>query len=184
MDSKYILCISDGYPESYWLRASVLSGEDLSVYKEGAAVTTDMSVRFENAGKISASKLLMYDFFFSDGPSMISPRLYELMVKERISGVQFFDAELVVAGTSYAGYKVLNVVARSPVFDLDSSESEPLLSYLPDGPRWYGKIVLDESVKLSSDVVRSEEDISTIVVTARVKAIFERNCIRGVQFKA
>ncbi|MNJ34935.1 hypothetical protein D3C77_296620 [compost metagenome] len=47
------------------------------------------------AQKISASKLLAYDFFFSDGPNLISPRLHELMVQENISGVQFIGAELI-----------------------------------------------------------------------------------------
>lgn len=184
MANNYILCISEDYPESYWLKSKVLSGEDSSIFKEGLPIKQVVTVRFESQKKISSSKLLAYDFFFSDGPNLISPRLYELMVKEDMSGVQFIDAELVVSGTSYTGYKIFNVVARSPAFDLESSESEPLLSYLPDGPRWYSKIVLAEDGKLSSDIVRAEEDIATIVVTARVKAIFEKNIIRGLQFKA
>ncbi|WP_349975514.1 hypothetical protein [Pseudomonas sp. WHRI 8519] len=183
MADNYILCISDDYPESYWLKAKVLSGEDSSIFKEGLVVTDSVVVRFESAKGISARKLLEYDFFFSDGPNLISPRLYELMVKEGVSGVQFIDAELVVSGVSYAGYKLFNVVTTSPVFDLKGSESEPLLSYLPDGPRWFTKIVLAEGADLSSDIIRAEEDIATIVVAARVKTIFEKNNICGVQFK-
>ena len=184
MANNYILSISDDYPESYWLKAKVLSGEDSSIFKEGLVVTKSVIVRFESAKRISAAKLLAYDFFFSDGPNLISPRLYELMIKEGISGVQFIDAGLIVSGVSYAGYKIFNVVTRSAVFDLEKSESEPLLSYLPDGARWYSKIVLAEGANLPSDIVRAEEEIATIVVAARVKTIFEKNNICGLQFKA
>lgn len=183
MASNYILCISDDYPESYWLKAKVLSGEDSGIFKEGVVVSEAINVRFESAKKISVSKFMTYDFFFSDGPNLISPRLHELMLQENISGVQFVDAELIVSGVAHAGYKVFNVVDRSPAFNLIESESEPLLSYLPDGPKWYSKIVLDDGAKLSSDIVRAEEESATVVVTARVKAIFERSSIRGLKFK-
>ncbi len=63
------------------------------------------------------------------------------------------------------------------------SVSEPLLSYMPDGPRWFSKIVLDNEAILSSDVVRAEEESPTIVVTARVKSVFENGLVRGLQFK-
>ncbi|WP_256592172.1 hypothetical protein [Pseudomonas sp. CC120222-01a] len=127
---------------------------------------------------------MTYDFFFSDGPNLISPRLHELINREGISGVQFVDADLVLGGVSHAGYKVFNVIGKSPTFNLKESISEPLLSYMPDGPRWFSKIVLDGEAELSSDVVRAEEETATIVVTARVKSIFESNSIRGLQFTA
>jgi hypothetical protein len=181
---NYILSISEDYPESYWLKIKMLSGEDSGIFKEGVDVGKNVEVRFEGAKRVSASKLLAYDFFFSDGPNLISPRLHALMVKEGISGVQFVDADLVLGGVSHAGYKVFNVVGRSPAFDLKKSISEPLLSYMPDGPRWFSKIVLDDNAKLSDDIVRAEEEIATIVVTAHVKSVFESNSIRGLQFIA
>jgi hypothetical protein len=54
---------------------------------------------------------------------------------------------------------------------------------MPDGPRWFSKIVLDNEAILSSDVVRAEEESPTIVVTARVKSVFENGLVRGLQFK-
>jgi hypothetical protein len=179
---NFILSIAKYYPESYWLKIKMLSGGNSSVFKEGVVVGRGVKVCFEGAKRVSASKLLAYDFFFSDGPNLISPRLHELMMREDISGVQFVDADLVLGGVSHSGYKVFNVVGRSPAFNLEESISEPLLSYMPDGPRWFGKIVLDDQAKLSDDIVRAEEESATIVVTARVKAIFERNSIRGIQF--
>lgn len=182
MANNFILSIAEDYPESYWLKAKILLGEDISIFKECIIIGKDIKVRFEGSKKVSTSKLLSYDFFFSDGPNLISPRLHQLMCLEGISGVQFVDAELVVGEVSHAGYKVFNVIDRSPAFDLHKSISEPLLSYIPDGPRWFSKIALDERIELSSDIVRSEEESATIVVKARVKAIFESNLVRGLQF--
>ena len=105
------------------------------------------------------------------------------MRAENISGVQYVDADLLIGEVSYAGYKVFSVIDKSPPSNLNESVSEPLLSYMPDGPRWFSKIVLDDEAILSSDVVRAEEESSVIVVAARVKSIFENGSVRGVQFK-
>ena len=183
MAKNFILSISEDYPESYWLKIKMLSGEESGVFKEGVAVSKDIKVCFEASKRVSFSKLLSYDFFYSDGPNLISPRLYELMKAEGISGVQFVDADLLIGEVAYTGYKVLNVIDKSPAFNLKESISEPLLSYMPGGPRCFSKIVLDDEAILSSDVVRAEEESPIIVVTARVKSIFENNAIRGVQFK-
>ncbi|GLO11387.1 hypothetical protein PPUJ20005_53590 [Pseudomonas putida] len=42
---------------------------------------------------------------------------------------------------------------------------------------------MDDEAILSSDVVRAEEENPVIVVTARVKSIFENSSVRVVQFK-
>lgn len=182
MAKNFILSISEDYPESYWLKIKMFSGGGSGIFKECLVVGEDIKVCFEAAKKVSASKLLSYDFLFSDGPNLISPRLYELMCQEGITGVQFVDAELVLGGVSHVGYKVFNVIDSSSAFDLQKSISEPLLSYMPDGPRWFSKIVLNDEAELSSDVVRAEEENATIIVSARVKSIFESNSVRGLQF--
>lgn len=182
MAKNFILSIAEDYPESYWLKIKMLSGGDSGIFKEGVAVGNDIKVYFEGSKKVNTAKLLSYDFFFSDGPNLISPRLHELMCQEGITGVQFVDADLVLGGKSHAGYKVFNVIGSSSAFDMQKSISEPLLSYMPDGPRWFTKIVLNDETELSSDVVRAEEESATIVVTARVKSIFESNSVRGLQF--
>jgi hypothetical protein len=116
-----------------------------------------VKVRFEAAKKVSTKRLLTYDFFYADGGKLISPRLCELMMREDISGVQFIDAELVVGGEVQLGYKLLHITKIAPAFDLEKSFSRPLLSYLPEEPKWFEVIVLKENCELLSDIVRAEE---------------------------
>lgn len=68
MAKNFILSISDDYPESYWLKIKMLSGEESGVFKDGVAVSKDIKVCFEGSKRVSVSKLLSYDFFYSDGP--------------------------------------------------------------------------------------------------------------------
>ncbi|MFK3909391.1 imm11 family protein [Pseudomonas monteilii] len=181
---NYILTISEDYPESYWLKIKILSAEDPIIFGGGAPIEKCVKVRFEAAKKVSTKRLLTYDFFYADGGKLISPRLCELMMREDISGVQFIDAELVVGGEVQLGYKLLHITKIAPAFDLEKSFSRPLLSYLPEGPKWFEVIVLKENCELPSDIVRAEEQATTIVVNSRVKSIFEINNVRGVSFRA
>ncbi len=68
MVRNHILSISDDCPESYWLKVKMLSGEESVVFKEGMAVSKDIKVCFEGSKRVSASKLLSYDFFTVTGP--------------------------------------------------------------------------------------------------------------------
>ncbi|WP_144936190.1 imm11 family protein [Pseudomonas alabamensis] len=184
MHKNYVLTISEDYPESYWLKMEILSAEDPIIFSGGAPIEKDVKVRFEAAKKVSTERLLAYDFFYADGAKLISPRLCELMMREDISGVQFIDAELVVGGRVQFGYKLLHITRIVPAFDLEKSFSRPLLNYIPEGPKWFEAIVLKENCELPNDIIRAEEQTTTIVVNSRVKSIFESNNVRGVSFKA
>lgn len=85
--------------------------------------------------------------------------------------------------TSLPGYKIFNVIGSSRVLDLEKSVSEPLNSTMPDGPKWFSEIALDENLALSHDVVRAEEGFTVIVVKERVRAIFEKHSVRGSRFE-
>ncbi|MFK3906916.1 imm11 family protein [Pseudomonas monteilii] len=183
MARNFVLTISRDYPERYWLKTHVLSGGDHGVFSMGVPIEKKVKVSFEASSKVSTSRLLSYDFYFSDGPSLISPRFYTIMGEENISGVQFLEASLMLGDTSLPGYKIFNVIGSSRVLDLEKSVSEPLISTMPDGPKWFSEIALDENLALSHDVVRAEEDFTVIVVKERVKAIFEKHSVRGLRFE-
>ncbi len=100
MARNFVLTISRDYPERYWLKTHVLSRGDHGVFSMGVSIEEKVKVSFEASRKVSTSRLLSYDFYFSDGPSLISPRLYTIMSEENISGVQFLEASLMLGGTS------------------------------------------------------------------------------------
>lgn len=183
MDKIFVVQISDSYPESYWFKCKVISGQDPIILKKGEKVEGEWVVEFHLNKKVSVEQVVSFDFFFSDGPNFISPKLYDLMIESQISGVQFIDAGFYVNGKKYEGYKVINFTNRIAAFDEKNSKSEPLLSYIPDGPKKYTEIVLRSDLVFSLDMFRSSEDFTTILAVNRVKELFELNKIVGVQFR-
>lgn len=177
-----ILKIFQSYPERYWFKHKILTGQDSISLKAGMEITEALKIEFSLISKVSVDALLKYDFFFSDGPNFISPRFHQLLLKAQVSGIQFLDADVFIAGKKYEGYKVFNVTSKHSVFDKEKSKSQPLLSYLPEGPQIYTEIVLRDDVDLVVDAFRAEEDFTTVLVSARVRELCELNKVRGLQF--
>jgi hypothetical protein len=179
----FIVQISDTYPESYWFKSRVLTGQDSIELKTGAEVTGKWALEFRLDKRVSLDGVLGFDFFFSDGPNFISPRLYDILVSSKISGLQFIDANIYIQGEEYKGFKVLNFTNKQAAFDAENSKYEPLLSYIPDGPKKYTDIVLKEDISPAVDMFRAEEDFTVMLAVERVKLLFDSNQIVGVQFK-
>ncbi|WP_342366182.1 imm11 family protein [Pseudomonas eucalypticola] len=127
------------------------------------------------------SAVKKYDFYFSDGPNFISPRLHALMLESKVSGVQFFDADVYIGGVLQEGYKVINITSKMSAFDSEKSKSKPLLSYLPEGPRTYTDIFPKQDLTPDRDIFRATEAFTTILVVDRVKELIERNRVLGVK---
>ncbi|RMM92136.1 imm11 family protein [Pseudomonas savastanoi] len=183
MAKIFIINISSSYPESYWFKSNVLTGQDPILLKKGMEISEDVLVEFTSTSRASTNGILKYDFFFSDGPNFISPRFHKLLLEANVSGVQFFDANVYISGKKYEGYKFFIPTSRLSAFDKEKSKNEPLVSYLPDGPKIYTEIVLKDDVDIGVDIFRAEEDFTTILATARVKDLCEINKVRGLQFK-
>ncbi|PIT22592.1 hypothetical protein BGI37_13960 [Snodgrassella alvi] len=64
--------------------------------------------------------------------------------------------------------------------DLDKSDSEPILDYLPDGPKYFNKIVFKEEVMENFYMARSLEYKSCIVISDKLKQFFIENNIKGI----
>lgn len=177
-----ILKIFEYYPERYWFKHEMLTGQDSISLKTGMEITEELKIEFTLTSKVSVDALLKYDFFFSSGPNFISPRFHQLLLKAQVSGIQFLDADVFIAGKRYEGYKIFNVTSKHSVFDKEKSKSRPIVSYLPDGPKIYNEIVLRDDVDLVVDVFRAEEDFTVVLVSARVRELCELNKVRGLQF--
>lgn len=183
MAKIFLLKIADYYPESYWFKSKVLTGQDPICLKKGEEIKECLRVEFVLDKKVSVSEVLEYDFLFSDGPNFISPKLHGLLAGENIRGIQFFDADVILRGARYDGYKVLNFTSKKKAFNEVESRREPLLSYLPEGPQVYTEIVLKEDLELDVEIFRAEEDFTTILAVSRVRDLCEFNNVRGLQFK-
>ncbi|MCD5988865.1 hypothetical protein K3169_07520 [Pseudomonas phytophila] len=177
-----ILKIFEYYPERYWFKHEMLAGQDSISLKTGMEITEELKIEFTLTSKVSVDALLKYDFFFSSGPNFISPRFHQLLLKAQVSGIQFLDADVFIAGKRYEGYKIFNVTSKHSVFDKEKSKSRPIVSYLPDGPKIYNEIVLRDDVELVVDVFRAEEDFTVVLVSERVRELCELNKVRGLQF--
>ncbi|UFI43849.1 imm11 family protein [Pseudomonas savastanoi] len=183
MAKIFILKISESYPESYWFKSKILTGQDSILLKTGVEVNEELLIEFTLTSRASIDKVLKYDFFFSDGPNFISSRLHQLLLDAKIMGVQFLDADIYMGGKKYDGYKVFNITSTLSVFDKEKSKSEPILSYLPDGPQKYTEIFLRDDIDMLVDVFRADEDFTTMLASARFKEICELNEVRGLEFK-
>ncbi|MBD8492586.1 imm11 family protein [Pseudomonas syringae] len=182
MTKLFLIKISDDYPESYWFRCTVLSGQDPGVFKKGIPLEEEVSIEFRVGSKPDAGRLLSYDFLFSDGPNFISPRFHQLLLDHDVQGLQFFDADVYMGEAECHGYKVVNFTSKSKAFDESKSKSEPLLSYLPEGPARYTEIVLKENVDTRVDMFRAEEDFTSMLAVARIKALCDAHQVSGLQF--
>ncbi|WP_074890383.1 imm11 family protein [Pseudomonas graminis] len=183
MVKAFIMQISDTYPESYWFKSKILTGQDSIELKTGAEVTGTWALELRLDKRVSLERVLGFDFLFSDGPNFISPRLYDILVSSNISGLQFIDADIYIKGKEYKGYKVVNTTNALAAFDSKNSKCEPLLSYIPDGPKKYTDIVLKKDISPAVDIFRAEEDFTVMLAVERVKQLFDSNQIVGVQFK-
>lgn len=183
MDKIYVVQISDAYPESYWFKCEILTGQDAIELKKGVKVDGVWNVELRLDTRSSLDRVLGFDFLFSDGPNFISPKLYDILVEAEVSGLQFIDADVYIQGKAYKGYKILNFTHSLAAFDEEKSKSEPLLSYVPDGPRKYTDIVLREICSTDIDMFRAVEDFTVMLAVERVKVLFESHQVIGAQFK-
>lgn len=175
------LKISHNYPNSYWLKYETtrVTSDD---FMRCNYVNVNDKLKFGLNGVVSEKKILSYDFLFSDGPIVVSQKAAELLSPcEELGDIQLIDATLFMNGTSHCGYKVLNILRSLPCIDMEKSESQPILSYLPDGPRKFSKVVLKINIKNDFLMARALECNSFIVMSDPLREIFIKNNIIGLE---
>lgn len=65
---------------------------------------------------------------------------------------------------------------------MEVSESQPILSYLPNGPRNFSKIVFKENVIEDFSMVRCSEYKSCIIISNEFKEFLSKNNVKGIDF--
>lgn len=169
------------YPDSYWFQydSTVVANYKFIECKE---IQSNKSLVFKLEKKVSEKRLLSYDFYFSDGPEFISPRLANLLSNNQdfLHDVQLIDATIIVNGHSYSDYKVLNILRLISCIDMNKSEYIPLLESLPDGPKEFYKMVFKENINEQFCMARCEESEGIIVISESLRQFFIENKVKGI----
>ncbi|OCG14683.1 hypothetical protein A9G09_05185 [Gilliamella sp. wkB292] len=169
------------YPDSYWFQydSTVVDSYEFLQCKESQS---NKQVVFKLENKVSEKRLLSYDFYFSDGPDFISPRLANLLSNNQdfLHDVQLIEATIIVNGRSYSGYKALNILRLISCIDMNKSEYIPLLESLPDGPKKFFEIVFKENINEQFCMARCKESIGRIVISESLRQFFIKNKVKGI----
>ena len=169
------------YPNSYWFQydSTVV---DLYEFLQCKKIQSNKPLVFKLEKKVSEKRLLSYDFYFSDGPEFISPRLANLLSNNQdfLHDVQLIDATIIVNGRSYSGYKALNFLRLISCIDMNKSEYEPILDDYPDGPMKFYKMVFKEDINEQFCMARCEESIGRIVMSESLRQFFINNKVKGI----
>lgn len=127
--------------------------------------------------------MLSFDFYRCCGfIIIISPRLATLLTNNKyfLKDVQLLDIIVIIDGQNHSGFKALNILRILSCIDLNKSDSEPILDYLPDRPKYFNKIVFKEEVIENFYMARSLEYKSCIVISDKLKQFFIENNIKGI----
>ncbi|MCX8642567.1 hypothetical protein J3U65_01545 [Gilliamella sp. B3791] len=169
------------YPDSYWFQydSTVVANYEFLQCKE---IQSNKPLVFKLEKKVSEKRLLSYDFYFSDGPEFISPRLANLLSNNQdfLHDVQLIEATIIVNGRSYSGYKALNFLRSISCIDMNKSEYIPLLESLPDGPKEFYKMVFKENINEQFCMARCEESEGRIVISESLRQFFIENKVKGI----
>ncbi|WP_434133439.1 imm11 family protein [Enterobacter cloacae] len=179
----YELRIASDYPNSYWFEYQHpdISG---SAFSQCKSIETYEGHFFTLKSKVSEKVLLAYDLYFSDGPVFISPRLTSLISCHDVfrTDVQLIDATVSLNETQLQGYKIINILREVSCIDMEASESQPILSYLPNGPRKFSKIVYKEKIIEDFSMARCSEYKSCIIISNEFKEFLSKNDVKGIDF--
>lgn len=73
MAKIFILKISESYPESYWFKSKILTGQDSILLKTGVEVNEELLIEFTLTSRASIDKVLKYDFFSATDLILLAP---------------------------------------------------------------------------------------------------------------
>ncbi|MBI0069006.1 MULTISPECIES: hypothetical protein [unclassified Snodgrassella] len=180
----YKLRCGDVYPDSYWFhfKSEEISRVDLIECQE---IYLKKPLIFTLNKKISKKRLLSYDYYLSDGPGFISPRLVALLENNEgfLKEVQLLDATVIINGQNHYGFKVFNPLHFLSCIDIDKSESQCLLAGTPNEIRIFNNIVFRQDITEDFWMARCLEDEVCIVISDKLRQLFIDNHIKGLNLE-
>lgn len=179
------LKISTKYPECYWL---TYHDEQLSSYEFMKMETINYNGELiflanKNAKK---NKLIELDFLYTSGPNVISPRLFSILSSNKsiLNDIQLIDASIILNdGQKLTGYKAVNITRSISAIDTERSPSRLLLTYLPNGPVFFEKIILRTNITEDFMMAKCNESHEIIVISDELKSILVKNQVSGLNLE-
>ena len=98
-----------------------------------------------------------------------------------VTRFQFFSARVKVNGEILTDYAVLNLLKSEEAFDLEGCVYVPLIKSMPDGPRKFKNIALQDKLS-NAQIFRASEDRGSIIVSEKLAQIFTSATVKGVRF--
>lgn len=177
-----ILVVSDEYPDSYWLNYNWGANPDHLMFLERRRVDEIVGpLIFDLKGRVSLEAFNRYDYFSSDGPSVISERFANMLRQKCGSEVQLIAAIINLNGNVQSGYYVMNILNAGKAFDMERCVYKPLLAALPEGPKKFKHIRLLEN-QPRFNIFRAEEHNPSIVISDELAQMLSVARIKGVEF--
>ncbi len=173
----------DSYPEKYWLSYDHGSSIDHLSFQECKLISgSDLSVRLSLNKKVGLSAFRKFDYLFSDGPDIVTSRLVDIFVAMGLeSEIQFIPACVAINGDLYNDYYAVNYLMSESAFDMERCVYKPLIKSLPDGPKRFSKIVLQD-IEPTHSIFRALESMSRIVVSDRAAESLQNKSVIGICF--
>lgn len=181
-DKMFLFSISENYAESCWFQCDQELSPDCSIFSHGIPILSDPGVpRFFN-NKISVRRTVSFDYFHSNTVSFVGDKLRDVMARFP-RDIQLFPAEAVVGGVSLKGCSVFNAITVLPCIDMERSDHEPMLDFMPEGPKrfFFIKSLFAEALQ-GHDFVLAQESLGKIFVSGAFKAACEHAGVKGVDF--
>ncbi|WP_322922423.1 imm11 family protein [Paenibacillus campi] len=180
----YLLLPADIYPDRYWFKYHFNDSPDHLSFKKGTLQRDWAKVpRFHLQGDIDLDRLLLFDWFMTDGPDLIGPRLSALIRQYAPQDVQLIDADVTVNGEPLRGFQVPNITTVIDCLDMEESTYVPLLPGVHGSPPHFISIVFRPHALEGHGLVRSNEDISLIVASAEFAEACRLQNITGIRFQ-
>lgn len=177
-----IMIPNDEYPEKYWLKYDhEKNPSHLEFFLAKKLEAFDRPIVFSVKSKVSLANFKKFDFLYSDGPILVSERVSKILRDNCPDEIQLFPVIVNVNGESLTDYAILNILKSEEAFDLDSCVYVPLIKSMPDGPKRFKKIALQDKLS-SAHIFRASENRGSVIFSEKLAQIFIDASVKGVEF--
>ncbi len=179
----YLLSISDNYPENLWFKYDRKVSPNHLKFKMGQVYSSEtIKPVFRLNKKINNKKFAQFDWFWSDGPNFVSPRLVDYFQNQMSDDIQLIDADVWINDVLFQDYKIPNILHSIRCIDLAKSDFEFLINDESDGPKNFNKYILTNDSLGMHKICRASEQLTTIVVQESFAIDCKELKVNGLDF--